>query len=57
VDAVMNLRIPQNAENFLSSWGHVSFQQCICFVELVRVAVVGWWRRRFVQGYVQNSQC
>jgi hypothetical protein len=33
---VMNIRVPQNGGDFLSSWGPVSFLERLCCMGLVR---------------------
>jgi len=33
VNAVMNLRVPQNAVNFLTGWKRVSSQEGLCSIE------------------------
>ena len=41
VNAVMNLRVPQNAGNFITSWGHVSFSKRTYSMGLVSYEVEG----------------
>ena len=33
LNTLWNLRVPQNAENFLSSWGTVTFSKGLCTIE------------------------
>jgi len=43
VNAVMNLRVPQNSGNFLTAWRPVSFSRKSRFREIIQVVVVGGW--------------
>jgi len=46
VNAVMNYRFPQNAENFLTSWGLVGFSEGLCSAELWKV-----WTMKYEVGH------
>jgi len=57
VNAVMNLRVPYNAGNFLTSWELVSFSRTVllCCTEWVRSCVRNFlWRNFLATRNVQN---